>query len=109
MKNQEKSIILDYNELKKMIEAHRVLGHKIVCTVGSWDMLHIGHLRYLMKAKEQGDVLVVGDKVEVDLRPAWELGLKAVHICYGRGKGSTSPKVNFELKHLADLKKILRI
>jgi D-beta-D-heptose 7-phosphate kinase/D-beta-D-heptose 1-phosphate adenosyltransferase len=60
MKNQEKSIILDYVELKKMIDAHRVLGHKIVCTVGSWDMLHIGHLRYLMKAKEQGDVLVVG-------------------------------------------------
>lgn len=60
MKNQNKSIITDYAELKKMIDAHRVLGHRIVCTVGSWDMLHIGHLRYLIKAKEQGDVLVVG-------------------------------------------------
>lgn len=60
MQNEKKSIILDYSELKKMTDAHRVLGHKIVCTVGSWDMLHIGHLRYLIKAKEQGDVLVVG-------------------------------------------------
>jgi len=49
-----------YQELKKLTDAHKTLGHKIVCTVGSWDMLHIGHLRYLIKAKEQGDILVVG-------------------------------------------------
>lgn len=60
MKKQDKSIVLDYAELKKITDAHKVLGHRIVCTVGSWDMLHIGHLRYLIKAKEQGDVLIVG-------------------------------------------------
>ncbi len=60
MKVQKNSIILDYSELKKVIDAHKTLDHKIICTVGSWDMLHIGHLRYLIKAKEQGDVLVVG-------------------------------------------------
>ena len=60
MKSQNNRIILDYSELKKITDAHKALGHKIVCTIGSWDMLHIGHLRYLIKAKEQGDVLVVG-------------------------------------------------
>jgi len=60
MKSQNNHIILDYQKLKEIIDAHRTLGHKIVCTVGSWDMLHIGHLRYLIKAKEQGDILVVG-------------------------------------------------
>ncbi len=60
MKVQNNSIILDYSELKKIVDAHKTLGHKIICTVGSWDMLHIGHLRYLIKAKEQGDILVVG-------------------------------------------------
>lgn len=60
MINHQNSIVADYADLKKRIDAHKILGHKIVCTVGSWDMLHIGHLRYLMKAKEHGDVLVVG-------------------------------------------------
>lgn len=60
MKVQNNSIVLDYSELKKIVDAHKTLGHKIVCTVGSWDMLHIGHLRYLIKAKNEGDVLIVG-------------------------------------------------
>lgn len=55
-----KSIILNYSNLKEIVDAHRTLKHKIVCTVGSWDMLHIGHLRYLIKAKNQGDILIVG-------------------------------------------------
>lgn len=59
-KTSSNSIILDYVELAKIIAAHKTLGHRIVCTIGSWDMLHIGHLRYLMKAMEQGDVLVTG-------------------------------------------------
>ena len=58
-KNVQK-IVPRHKDLIKKIEAHKVLGHKIVCTIGSWDMLHIGHLRYLNAAKERGDVLIVG-------------------------------------------------
>ena len=60
MKDVTKKITLNHKDLIKKIKAHKVLGHKIVCTIGSWDMLHIGHLRYLNAAKEHGDVLVVG-------------------------------------------------
>ncbi|MBD3359652.1 MAG: adenylyltransferase/cytidyltransferase family protein [Candidatus Buchananbacteria bacterium] len=53
-------ILLDYDELKKFVEAHKTLQQKVVCTIGSWDMLHIGHLRYLINAKNKGDILIVG-------------------------------------------------
>lgn len=56
----KKKIVHKYKELKRKVLAHKVLGHKVICTIGSWDMLHIGHLRYLNAAKNQGDVLIVG-------------------------------------------------
>lgn len=35
-------------------------GHKIVLTQGVWDLIHEGHAQYLHKAKQLGDVLIVG-------------------------------------------------
>jgi len=59
--NSSKKIILDLEKLARITDALREsAGLKIVVTIGTWDMLHIGHLRYLMKAKSYGDILVVG-------------------------------------------------
>jgi len=52
--------ITDYKELGKIVKAYKTLGKRVVCTIGSWDMLHIGHLRYLNRAKSLGDILIVG-------------------------------------------------
>lgn len=60
MITSNKKVILNYSELAKVIKAHKILKQKIVCTIGSWDMLHIGHVRYLSNAKQHGDILVVG-------------------------------------------------
>lgn len=35
-------------------------GYKVVLTQGVWDLIHEGHAKYLQKAKELGDVLIVG-------------------------------------------------
>lgn len=36
------------------------LGKKIILIQGVYDMLHIGHIRFLEKGKELGDILIVG-------------------------------------------------
>jgi rfaE bifunctional protein nucleotidyltransferase chain/domain len=53
-------IVNDYQTLAKAIEGLRAVNYKIVLTIGSWDLLHIGHVRYLLRAKDYGDVLVAG-------------------------------------------------
>lgn len=46
-------------ELPQAFALHRAEGKKIVLCHGVFDLLHIGHIRYLEKAKRQGDLLVV--------------------------------------------------
>jgi D-beta-D-heptose 7-phosphate kinase/D-beta-D-heptose 1-phosphate adenosyltransferase len=52
--------ILDRNELRKVVVGLRSEGKKIVFTNGCFDIIHIGHIRYLREARSLGDVLVVG-------------------------------------------------
>ena len=40
---------------KEALEKARVEGKKIGLVQGSWDQFHIGHLRYIKKAKENYD------------------------------------------------------
>lgn len=49
----------DHAELGRKVQALRELDQKIVLTQGVYDLLHIGHVRYLEEAKRHGDVLVV--------------------------------------------------
>lgn len=53
-------IITDYRKLQKVIDHCRGLGLRIVLTQGTFDLVHIGHARYLEEAKRHGDLLVVG-------------------------------------------------
>ncbi len=39
---------------------HKSLGEKIVFTNGCFEIIHIGHIRYLTEAKTLGDILVIG-------------------------------------------------
>ena len=52
--------IRSLDELKKISTRLKKEGKKVVFTNGCFDLLHIGHIKYLQKAKEFGDVLVVG-------------------------------------------------
>ena len=54
-----KKIVLDYDKLRKIAEGYQALDQKVVVTIGSWDALHIGHVRYIIKARAAGDILIV--------------------------------------------------
>ncbi len=52
--------ILPVAELKKVLGSLRGVGKRVVFTNGCFDLLHVGHVRYLEKARALGDLLVVG-------------------------------------------------
>lgn len=54
------SRILDRNRLIARVAILRKQGAKIVLATGCFDLLHIGHIRYLEGAKLLGDVLIAG-------------------------------------------------
>ena len=54
------SRILERNKLVRIVEAARKEGKRIVFANGCFDILHVGHVRYLEAAKALGDLLIVG-------------------------------------------------
>lgn len=51
--------IVARNDLVQALAEHRAKGEKIVLANGCFDILHVGHTRYLSGARAEGDVLVV--------------------------------------------------
>jgi len=51
--------VLSHNELLRERERLRAAGKKLVFTNGVFDILHVGHVRYLEQARALGDALVV--------------------------------------------------
>jgi D-beta-D-heptose 7-phosphate kinase/D-beta-D-heptose 1-phosphate adenosyltransferase len=54
------SKILELRDVIKVVRDLRRSKKKVVFTNGCFDILHVGHVRYLASARSQGDVLVVG-------------------------------------------------
>lgn len=59
-KYKMKEKIKQRDELIKIVSILKNQGKRIVFTNGCFDLLHVGHIRYLEKAKELGDILIVG-------------------------------------------------
>jgi len=63
---------LNLQELKAVVDDLKAEGKKIVFTNGCFDIIHIGHVRYLREARALGDVLVIGlnsDKSVSSIKP----------------------------------------
>lgn len=63
-----KNKIFALDELKGIIRRKQEEGLKIVFTNGCFDLLHVGHARYLKEAKDKGDILVVGVNSDISVK-----------------------------------------
>ncbi|WP_300329024.1 D-glycero-beta-D-manno-heptose 1-phosphate adenylyltransferase [Fusobacterium sp.] len=53
-------MLIDREFGKQLVENLKAQNKKVVFTNGCFDILHVGHLRYLNEAKKQGDILIIG-------------------------------------------------
>lgn len=61
-------ICRDHSELDAQLAALRARSATIVLTNGTFDLLHVGHVRYLEEARSLGDILVVGLNSDASVR-----------------------------------------
>jgi D-beta-D-heptose 7-phosphate kinase/D-beta-D-heptose 1-phosphate adenosyltransferase len=62
------SKIAALEDLVPRLNTLRKSGRKIVFTNGCFDILHVGHVRYLAAARSEGDLLVIGLNSDVSVR-----------------------------------------
>lgn len=61
-------IITDREELKRQVVVLRRAGRHVVFANGAFDVIHVGHVRYLQGAAAEGDVLIVGVNSDESIR-----------------------------------------
>src|ERR1700693_43057 len=67
MRSSESKIV-SQQKLKSLVPDHKKRGQKVVFANGGFDILHVGHVRYLEAAREHGDVLIVAVNSDASLR-----------------------------------------
>jgi D-beta-D-heptose 7-phosphate kinase/D-beta-D-heptose 1-phosphate adenosyltransferase len=60
--------VMTREQLVPLLRAARTQGKRIVFTNGCFDLMHVGHTRYLQAAKDLGDLLVVGVNSDASVR-----------------------------------------
>jgi D-glycero-beta-D-manno-heptose 1-phosphate adenylyltransferase len=66
--NFEDRLIRSLEDMTRTVTHLKGLGIPIVLTSGSFDLIHLGHVKYLQKAKEFGGILVVGVDSDAKIR-----------------------------------------
>jgi D-glycero-beta-D-manno-heptose 1-phosphate adenylyltransferase len=58
----------DLDEVRRRVEEARASGRSVALANGCFDVLHVGHVRYLAGARAEADVLVVGVNGDASVR-----------------------------------------
>lgn len=67
MRNSSQNVV-DRAELAGIVAEAKAAGKTVVFTNGCFDILHVGHVRYLREARAMGDMLVVGVNTDDSVR-----------------------------------------
>lgn len=60
--------IVSRPQLQSLLATHKQRGQHVVFANGCFDVLHVGHVRYLQAARAEGDILVVGINDDASVR-----------------------------------------
>ena len=60
--------VMTRDQLVPLLQAARTQGKRIVFTNGCFELMHVGHTRYLLAAKDLGDLLVVAVNSDASVR-----------------------------------------
>src|SRR3954466_4363459 len=66
--NFDARLVRSLDEMARMVSHLKGLGLRVGLTSGSFDLIHMGHVKYLARAKEFCDVLVVGVDSDAKIR-----------------------------------------
>ena len=67
MRSSESKIV-SQQKLKAIVAGHKKDGQTVVFANGCFDILHVGHVRYLEAARRQGDILIVAVNGDASVR-----------------------------------------
>jgi rfaE bifunctional protein nucleotidyltransferase chain/domain len=60
--------IVSHEELAQIVAERQARGERMVFTNGVFDLLHVGHVRYLTEARALGDALIVAVNEDASVR-----------------------------------------
>src|SRR3954470_22350215 len=66
--NFDARLVRSLDEMERTVTHLRGLGYTIGLTSGSFDLIHLGHVKYLARAKEQVGILAVGVDSDAKIR-----------------------------------------
>ena len=58
--NYKRRFVADHDQLVETVKSLKQIGEKVILILGTFDLAHIGHARYLELAKQLGGVTIVG-------------------------------------------------
>lgn len=86
LKHPRLKAVKSVDEINKKIRKLKA-GQKVVYTYGAWDLMHPGHINYILRAKDLGDFLIVGvvgdapiRKLKGNTRPAQPADHRFVNV-----------------------------